>query len=147
MSGASQGNKDFECSLSGRAMNPPEANERPLILLVEEETHERVFIAEHLTNAGFQVLEAEDADAALDLLEGEAEVHGLVTDAHVPGEIDGFELARVGRERWPDMAVVMMSGHSDASSGPLPEGSEFVAKPYLTDRLVPALRTLLRRGT
>jgi DNA-binding response OmpR family regulator len=127
-------------------MSPPEANDRPLILLVEEETHERVFIAEHLTNAGFHVLEAEDADAALDLLEKETEVHGIVTDAHVPGEMDGFELAHVVRERWPAMVVVMMSGHSDASSGPLPEGSEFVAKPYLTDRLVPALRALLRRG-
>ncbi len=130
-----------------RAMSPPEANNRPMILLVEEETEERVYIAEHLTNAGFRVVEAEDADAALDLLEKEAEVHGLVTDAHVPGEIDGFELARVVRDRWPEMAVVMMSGHSDASSGPLPEGSEFVAKPYLTDRLVPALRALLSRRT
>jgi DNA-binding response OmpR family regulator len=130
-----------------RAMSPPEANIRPIILLVEEDTAERVYIAEHLTNAGFRVVEAEDADAALDLLEKEAEVHGLVTDAHVPGEIDGFELARVVRDRWPEMAVVMMSGHSDASSGPLPEGTEFVAKPYLTDRLVPALRALLSRRT
>ena len=128
-------------------MSPPEANIRPIILLVEEETEERVYIAEHLTNAGFRVVEAEDADAALDLLEKEAEVHGLVTDAHVPGEIDGFELARVVRDQWPEMAVVMMSGHSDASSGPLPERSEFVAKPYLTDRLVPALRALLSRRT
>ena len=67
-----------------------------------------------------------------------------MTDAHVPGQIDGSELARVVRERWPEMAVVMMSGHSDPSSGPLPEGVEFVAKPYLTDRLVPASRTLLK---
>jgi DNA-binding response OmpR family regulator len=130
-----------------RAMSPPEANIRPIILLVEEDTEERVYIAEHLTNAGFRVVEAEDADAALDLLEKEAEVHGLVTDAHVPGEIDGFELARVVRDRWPEMAVVMMSGHSDASSGPSPEGTEFVAKPYLTDRLVPALRALLSQRT
>lgn len=117
--------------------------ERPVILLVEEETHERVFIADHLAEAGFEVVQAEDTDAALALLGDQPSIHGLVTDAHVPGEIEGFELARVVRERWPGIAVVLMSGHSDASSGPVPEGGRFVPKPYLTERLVPALRELL----
>jgi hypothetical protein len=60
-----------------------------------------------------------------------------VTDAHVTGTIDGFELARLVRERWPAIAVVMMSGHSDASSGPVPEGADFIAKPYLFEHLAP----------
>ena len=126
-------------------MTSTRSDERPVILVLEEETHLRVFIADHLGEAGFEVLQAGDSDADLALLEGRAKVHGLVTDAHVPGVMDGFQLAQLARERWPGMAVVMMSGHSDPTTGPVPEGSEFVAKPYLVQRLVPALRTLLGR--
>ena len=122
------------------------SEQAPVIVLVEEETHERVFIADHLSEAGFEVLQADDSDAALAFFEKRSDVRGLVTDSHVPGKVDGFELAHLVRERWPETAVVMMSGHSDASSGPLPEGSEFVAKPYLLSRLVPALHALLGRG-
>ena len=123
---------------------PTNADPHRIVILVEEETHERLYIAQHLAENGFGVLQAEDSDAALTLLESSDRVDALVTDAHVPGQIDGFELARLARDRWPDIAVVMMSGHSDASSGPLPAGSEFVAKPYLTDRLVPALNSLFK---
>ena len=118
----------------------------PLIVLVEEEGDERQAIARHLQEAGFQVAEAEDSDAAMALLKKHSDVHGLVTDAHVPGKIDGFELAELARNRWPNLAVIMMSGHSDAVSGPVPEGAEFVAKPYLTSHLVPTLSRLLGRA-
>ena len=127
-------------------MDKARSEETPVIVVVEEETHERVFIADHLAEAGFEVLQADSSDAALALLEKRDDVRGVVTDPHVPGRIDGGELARLVRERWPEMAVVMMSGHSDESSGPLPEGSEFVAKPHLVSRLVPALHTLLGRA-
>src|SRR3712207_4127310 len=116
----------------------------PLVLLVEEETHERVAIREHLAEAGYAVLEAENTDQALGLLNNRSDVRALVTDAHVPGQIDGFGLARVVRERWPLIGVVLMSGHSDASSGPVPDGAEFIAKPYLFSYLVPTLERLIQ---
>jgi CheY-like chemotaxis protein len=112
------------------------------VLVVEEETHELDAIAEHLAGAGFSVLRAGSTDEALAILEKGAPA-ALVTDAHLPGRIDGHELARLARERFPALAVVMMSGHSDASSGPLPEGAAFVAKPYLLERLVPTLRQMI----
>jgi DNA-binding NtrC family response regulator len=117
----------------------------PVIVLVEEETTERQAIARYLREAGFGVVEAEDSDAAMALLEQRSDVHGVVTDAHVPGKIDGFELAGLVRKRWPTIAVIMMSGHSDATSGPVPEGGEFVAKPYLTSHLAPTLHRLIGR--
>jgi DNA-binding NtrC family response regulator len=116
---------------------------RPLILILEEETHERQAIADNLRETGFAVLEAENSDSALGFLESRSDMRGFVADAHVPGSIDGFELARMVRERWPNLAVVMMSGHSDARSGPVPDGAEFVAKPYLFSHLAPTLRRLL----
>jgi DNA-binding response OmpR family regulator len=117
----------------------------PVVVLVEEETDERLFIAEHLRDAGFDVLQSEDTTTGLRLLEEHGAAEALVTDAHVPGDIDGHELARLARERWPEMTVVMMSGHSDETSGPLPPGAVFVSKPDLTSRLVPVLRSAMDR--
>jgi DNA-binding NtrC family response regulator len=113
-----------------------------VVLVVEEETHQREAILDHLREAGFRAEGVDTTDAALARLEGGA-VAALVTDAHLPGRVDGVELARLMRERRPDLAVVMMSGHSDESSGPVPDGAAFVAKPYLLERLVPTLRSLM----
>ena len=124
-------------------MNARPQDGRPLILLLEEEAHERAALVEHLTMGGFAVLEAGDSDRALALMEKTPDVKGFVSDAHVPGQIDGFELVqRVRRDR-PDLAVVLMSGHSDHTSGPVPEGVEFINKPNLLEYLAPTLRRLI----
>ncbi len=128
-------------------MRVPSQDQDPVLLLVDEEQTIRQATAHHLREASFEVIEAADSDEALKCLETLPVVHGLVTDAHLPGRIDGHELAGLVRRRWPDLAVVMMSGHSDATSGPLPPGGEFVAKPYLTSHLVPTLNRLLGRSS
>ena len=124
-------------------MPSSEQRKDPMIVLVEEEPSEREPIARHLREHGFAVEAVDDSDRALALLEKRSDIAGLVTDAHVPGKIDGFELAALARKRWPELAVVMISGHSDASSGPVPEGGDFVSKPYLFSHLVPALNRLM----
>ena len=127
-------------------MASSEQHGKPMILLVEDEPSEREPIARHLREHGFSVEVVDDSDAALALLKKRSDIRGLVTDAHVPGKIDGFELAALVRERWPELAVVMMSGHSDESSGPIPDGGDFVSKPYLFSHLVPALNGLMGRA-
>ena len=128
-------------------MPSSEQRKDPMIVLVEEEPSEREPIARHLREHGFAVEAVDDSDRALALLEKRSDIAGLVTDAHVPGKIDGFELAALVRKRWPKTAVVMMSGHSDASSGPVPEGGDFVSKPYLFSHLVPALNRLMGKAS
>jgi DNA-binding NtrC family response regulator len=125
----------------------PSQDQHPVIVLVDEEPTIRQAIARHLREVSFQVVEASDSDDALKHFETSPAVHALVTDAHLPGRIDGHELASLARKRWPDLPVVMMSGHSDATSGPVPPGAEFVAKPYVTTHLVPTLNRLLGRGS
>ena len=127
-------------------MASSEQHGKPMILLVEDEPSEREPIARHLREHGFSVEVVDDSDAALALLKKRSDIRGLVTDAHVPGKIDGFELAALVRERWPDLAVVMMSWHSGESSGPIPDGGDFVSKPYLFSHLVPALNRLMGRA-
>jgi DNA-binding NtrC family response regulator len=116
----------------------------PLIILAEEEASQRQDIVRYLREAGFEVIEAADSEKALALLDAHPDAKGLVTDAHLPGRIDGHQLASLVSERRPGMAVIMMSGHSDRSSGPVPQGGTFVAKPYLFERLAPELNRLIR---
>jgi DNA-binding NtrC family response regulator len=117
-----------------------------LVLVVEEETHERDAIVEHLEQAGFAVRQAADTDEAWTTLERESAIDALVTDAHVPGALDGEALAVQALERWPQLAVVLISGHSDAAAGPVPAGTAFVSKPFLFENLVPALTRRSGRG-
>lgn len=118
--------------------NPP-----PVIILLEEETDERAALVEHLEQAGFAVVEADDSDRALAVLKATPRARGFVTDAHVPGRLDGFELAaRIHGER-PEMAIVLMSGHSDETSGPLPDGVRFINKPNILEYLAPTLRRMI----
>jgi len=116
---------------------------RPVIVLLEEEDHERVVLIDHLEQAGFAVAEAVDSDRALAVLAATPAAKGFVTDAHVPGRVDGFELAgRLRRER-PELAIVLMSGHSDHTSGPLPEGVVFINKPNILESLAVTLRRMI----
>jgi DNA-binding NtrC family response regulator len=116
---------------------------RPLIVLLEEEAHERLALVQHLTGAGFSVLEAETSDQAVSLLKRTADVKGFVSDAHVPGRIDGFALVDRVRHERPDLAVVLMSGHSDDTSGPVPEGVEFINKPNVLEYLAATLHRMI----
>ena len=127
-------------------MASSEQRKKPMIVLVEDEPSEREPISRHLQEHGFAVEVVDNSDAALALFKKRSDIRGLVTDAHLPGKIDGFELAALVRERWPGIAVVMMSGHSDESSGPIPEGGDFVSKPYLFSHLVPALNRLMGKA-
>ena len=122
------------------------SRDRPVVLLVEEEATARAALVDHLAAAGYEVVEASDSDEAVSVLESRSGISAVVTDAHVPGAIDGHELARTVCERWPGIATIMTSGHSDPSSGPIPKGGEFIAKPYLLEHLLPTLSRLLQRA-
>lgn len=125
-------------------MNAAAEQDGATVILVEEEPDERAAMSGSLREAGFSVVEADTTDQALHLLESVA-ASALVTDAHVPGGIDGWELAQRARGLRPELPVVLMSGHSDPTSGPLPEGAEFILKPNVVANLVPTLRRLTGR--
>ncbi|WP_457093912.1 response regulator [Microvirga sp. P5_D2] len=66
----------------------------PVILLVEDELLVRITAVDEMEDAGFHVLEAANADAALAVLETcSEEVQVLFTDVHMPGSMDGMALA------------------------------------------------------
>jgi CheY-like chemotaxis protein len=87
-------------------------------------------IAEFLRESGFDVLEAGNADEAVAVLESGAEVNLLFSDVKMPGTMDGCDLARRVREKWPDTRVLLTSGYSSALSEARSTDGPVLAKPY-----------------
>lgn len=115
----------------------------PLVLLVEDEVLVRLTAAVGLEEAGFTVLEADDAEQAVALLSSHDDICAVFTDVNMPGSMDGIDLAQLVHARWPDVRILVTTGGADLSAGGLPDGSEFVAKPYHAEQIVSCLRRAL----
>ena len=87
--------------------------------------------ADELGDAGFQVLEAANADVALAVLEVRSdEVQVLFTDIDMPGSMDGMALAEQVHQRWPHVLLLISSGYARPHPDEIPDNGHFVPKPY-----------------
>jgi CheY-like chemotaxis protein len=93
--------------------------------------------ADELEEAGFQVLEATNADEALKVLEARSdEVQVLFTDVNMPGSMDGIALAERVYERWPRVLLLISSGYARPRPEEIPDHGHFMPKPYCGATLV-----------
>jgi two-component system, response regulator PdtaR len=113
------------------------------ILVVEDEPLLRMDIADQLSDQGFHVFEAEDADEAISVLEQNLAIRLVITDIDMPGSMDGLKLAEAVRNRWPPVKIIVVSGHRVVEITDLPDGSMFFSKPYSPNHLVSSMRDLL----
>jgi two-component system cell cycle sensor histidine kinase/response regulator CckA len=111
------------------------------ILLVEDEPPLRLLARRALVAAGHEVQAAEDADAALAVIEGGFVPDVLVTDMTMPGEMDGLALAEALLERLPGLSVVLVSGYAAATVGEglAGRGMRFLEKPFRMAELAAAV--------
>ncbi len=101
------------------------------ILLVEDEALISDMVADALEQQGFTVHVVANAADALRHIESGAGVDALFTDVHLPGGMDGSELATRVRRLRPDMPIVYASGRwSPDDQSRLVSRSVFLAKPY-----------------
>lgn len=115
----------------------------PLVLVVEDEPLVRMAAIEMVREAGFEVMEAADALAALRILENWADdVCAVFTDIDMPGGMNGLELAATVHVCWPWIALVVTSGHRAAPHLTIPGHAVFMPKPYREDDVVSELRRL-----
>jgi two-component system, response regulator PdtaR len=122
----------------------PSACERPVVLIVEDEFLVRMDTRAALETAGFDVLEAGDADEAIAILSARNDIRLIFTDVQMPGSMDGLKLAHFVRDRWPPVKVVATSGHARVTDSDLPEGVRFVPKPYSAAESTATLRELIQ---
>jgi CheY-like chemotaxis protein len=102
----------------------------PPILVVDDESVLRKLSAFELEDAGYTVLEAENAAEALHILEAGTPVALMFTDVNMPGELNGLELARRVHERWPGVRLIVTSGGGKVGPGDVPAQGRFISKPY-----------------
>jgi CheY-like chemotaxis protein len=118
------------------------ASKRPVVLVVEDEWLLRMDAAEMIAAAGFEVVEAIDADQAIEILESRCDIAMVFTDVQMPGSMDGLKLARAVRGRWPPIKIIATSGLVDVGEKDLPAGGRFLSKPYRPNELTNVLREL-----
>ena len=118
------------------------AAQRPVVLIVEDELLLRMDAAEVIKSGGFEVVEAANADDAIQILEVRPDITVVFTDIQLPGSMDGLKLARAVRGRWPPIKIVATSGLVDVGEKDLPVGGRFLPKPYHARQLAAVLREL-----
>jgi two-component system, response regulator PdtaR len=121
---------------------PQSATQRPVILIVEDEFLIRVATAEAIRDAGFEVVEAAHADAAITILESRSDIRVVFTDIHMPGSMDGAKLAHAIRNRWPPVRIIATSGRVALETLDLPAGSLLFPKPYIAEHIAWTLHAL-----
>jgi len=110
-----------------------------VVLVVEDEPLVRMVAAATIEEAGFETVEAVGAESAIAILEDRKDIRIVFADIHMPGSMDGLRLARIVRNRWPPIELILTSGLMKIGQRDLPERSVFLAKPYSMDALTAAL--------
>jgi two-component system, response regulator PdtaR len=111
--------------------------------LVVEDFRLRMDAVDIVRSAGFDAVEASNADDAIAILEASPNIHVVFTDIQMPGSMDGLKLAKFVKDRWPPIKIVATSGRVRISGDDLPEGGRFLPKPYSPAEVVKTLRDLL----
>jgi two-component system, response regulator PdtaR len=119
-------------------------NRTVTVLLVEDEVLVRLLMADILKDAGFRVIEAANAWVALKCLEAGEDVQVLFTDVHMPPGIDGLELARRVKQRWPSIGLVITSGLARPGVEEIADHGTFLPKPCSPEWVVQAIEHAAR---
>ena len=114
-----------------------------VVLVVEDSPIIRMGAVELVLSAGYEALQARDADEAIRILESRSEIDLVFTDVQMPGTMDGIRLSHYIRERWPPVKLILASGNAILEESSLPTGAGFFPKPYLDNAIVEAMARLL----
>jgi CheY-like chemotaxis protein len=112
------------------------------VLLVEDEGIIRMASAAILEDAGYDVLEAADAEAALTALGAHPEVDVVVTDVQMPGRLDGLKLVEVIAHDYPQVQTLITSGLTSSKEAKESGAAKFLAKPYTATAIQSAVKAV-----
>jgi CheY-like chemotaxis protein len=124
--------------------------EESVILLVEDDPDVRGVARRLLERAGYRVLEASDAAAALDLLRSEARIDLLFTDVTLPRGVSGPEIAREAETLRPTLPVLFTTGYALDGRRPEalpPDGAPVLRKPFSREQLLAAVAERFETAT
>ena len=101
---------------------------KPIALVVEDDPDQRELLTVLLEEAELHVFACESAEAALRILEKYGTgMSLLVTDVQLAGILTGADLARIAKQRYPELAIIVTSGSAKPK---LPADTMFMPKPW-----------------
>src|SRR6201996_3645653 len=118
----------------------------PNVLVVEDEMILRMRAVDIVQDAGFNTVEAVNADQAMSILEARSDISLLFTDIQMPGSIDGLKLAHAGHDRWPSIKIILVSGQVKLSDAERPADSRFFGKPLGVEQMITELQAMVGAG-
>ncbi|SFK68972.1 response regulator [Methylocapsa palsarum] len=112
--------------------------DKRVVLVVEDDPVIKDLLAHELELSGYFVVTAINGEDAAQILPATPRIDLLVTDIRMPGRIDGWTLARLAREKSPQLPVIYTSGYSPLQ-GMEVENSVFLRKPYRTSDILKSI--------
>jgi two-component system, NtrC family, sensor kinase len=114
------------------------------VLLVEDNAEVVEIARAYFADLGFRIKEAASAQGGLDLIEREGDIDIVFSDILMPGGLNGLELAKLVRRRFPRIVVLLTTGYSSSAHDAVREGFEVLQKPYDLAALERALLAALQ---
>ena len=118
------------------------------VLVLEDESSIRSFIVINLRRAGYEVIEAESGEEALERLKEHSDTKVALLDIMLPG-IDGFEVCRRIRATNTKIGIIMLTARSqemDKVTGLMTGADDYVTKPFSPAELTARVDALFRRA-
>jgi CheY-like chemotaxis protein len=112
----------------------------PVVLVVEDEVVLRMAVCAHLRETGVVVIEAVDAQEAVELVSANKSIALVFSDINMPGPVDGNDLAAWIASRYPGIKVLLTSGIAREGGPP------FIGKPYSFVELQRRIEAMLQDG-
>lgn len=120
--------------------------EKRKILVVDDESRMRKLVRDFLTKQGFEVLEAGDGEAALDIFYADKDIALLILDVMMP-KMDGWQVCREIRSH-SKVPIIMLTARGDERDELLGFElgvDEYISKPFSPKILVARVEAILRR--
>ena len=121
--------------------------EKIKILVVDDESRMRKLVRDFLVREDYEVLEAGDGEAALDIFYQEKNIALIILDVMMP-KMDGFTVLSKIRAEDCDVPVIMLTAKAetdDKINGLDLGADDYLAKPFETKELLARIRAITRR--
>ena len=129
----------MSCATEGEITMPDDGRaDGPTLMVVDDDVAVRTIIAEFLQEYGYNVLQADGGNTALDILAATPHLRMIISDIRMP-DMSGIELADLATERRDDLKIILISGYFVAQQ----VRRRFLRKPFRMTDLEAAVRAEL----
>lgn len=104
-----------------------------------------MMVSDFLRDAGFQAIEAFNADEAISILHSGVRIDLMLSDVRMPGSMDGLGLLAYSRKMFPALPVIITSGHLVPDDALANGAAHFLGKPYAPDYAIDVVKRVLAK--